>query len=273
MELVVFDLDGTLLNGSSQISPFTRDTLRLLTRHGVAFTVATGRNLHSAQEVIDGHGFALPHIYTNGVLVWDPRREALSLANFLTVPEADHVIRAAARADLAPFVHTVDPQNRHFIFHPPVRHRAEEKLLSVFASRTATPVRPLHELPAGAQITNINMLGHPVAVDQVRRDISDEAHLVAYAGNAIENSELKWIDIHHSDASKGNAVTALCEQLGVSRTLCFGDSDNDLSMFAIADESYAPENATTEIRAAATAVIDHHDRDGVARFLRERFGL
>ncbi|MGM0634414.1 MAG: HAD family hydrolase [Pseudomonadota bacterium] len=273
MELVVFDLDGTLLNGASQISPYTRETLQLLSRGGIAFTVATGRNLHSAQEIIRGHGFALPHIYTNGVLVWDPRDEALSMANFLTVPEAGHVIRAADRADLTPFVHSVDLGQRHFIFHPPVRHRSEEKLLAAFRARTATPVYPLAEMPAEARITNINMLGDPAAVDQVRTDIRDEAHLVAYAGMAMENSELKWIDIHHSDASKGNAVTALSELLGVTRTLCFGDNDNDLSMFAIADESYAPENASAEIRTAATAVIGHHDQDGVARFLRERFGL
>ena len=55
--------------------------------------------------------------------------------------------------------------------------------------------------------------------------------------------------------------------------LCFGDSDNDLSMFAVADESYAPSNAREEVRAAATAVIGHHDEDGISEFLRQRFKL
>jgi hypothetical protein len=44
-------------------------------------------------------------------------------------------------------------------------------------------------------------------------------------------------------------------------------------MFATADEAYAPANATEEVRGAATAVIGRHDEDGIARFLRERFGL
>jgi len=55
--------------------------------------------------------------------------------------------------------------------------------------------------------------------------------------------------------------------------ICFGDSDNDLSMFATADECYAPSNAKPEVLRAATAVIGHHNEDGVARFLRERFSL
>ena len=65
----------------------------------------------------------------------------------------------------------------------------------------------------------------------------------------------------------------LRRELGFGRVICFGDSDNDLSMFANADEAYAPENAKAQVKAAATAVIGHHDADGIARFLRERFAL
>ena len=61
--------------------------------------------------------------------------------------------------------------------------------------------------------------------------------------------------------------------LGIRRVICFGDNDNDLSMFALADESYAPENANDAVKRAATAVIGHHDDEGIARFLRKRFAL
>jgi hypothetical protein len=44
-------------------------------------------------------------------------------------------------------------------------------------------------------------------------------------------------------------------------------------MFALADESYAPVNARDDVKAAATAVIGHHDEDGISRFLRQRFSL
>ena len=44
-------------------------------------------------------------------------------------------------------------------------------------------------------------------------------------------------------------------------------------MFALADESYAPSNARDDVKAAATAVIGHHDEDGISEFLRQRFKL
>ncbi|MBP8925179.1 MAG: HAD hydrolase family protein [Pseudomonadales bacterium] len=40
MELVVFDLDGTLLNRDSALSERTVETLRLLSARGIAYTVA-----------------------------------------------------------------------------------------------------------------------------------------------------------------------------------------------------------------------------------------
>lgn len=273
LELIVFDLDGTLLNAEHRISSFTAETLGLLAERNIAYTVATGRNLHSAQEIIHGHGFRLPHIYINGVLVWDPGSASLSLGNFLSRAEADHVMTAALSAGVTPFVHCVTPEHHHYIYHPPVLHDHEQRLLDMFYSRLATNVKSLSGMPLNVQVTNISMLGKRAQIGAVELNIANEKHLVAYSGMAMEKNDLVWMDIHHSLASKGNALSQLNTQLGVSRVICFGDSDNDLSMFAMADESYAPSNARDAVKAAATGVIGHHDQDGIARYLRERFSL
>ena len=69
MELVVFDLDGTLLNSNSVISDYTSETLKLLMQRNIAYTVATGRTLHGARTILDGHRFELPQAYKNGVMI------------------------------------------------------------------------------------------------------------------------------------------------------------------------------------------------------------
>jgi hydroxymethylpyrimidine pyrophosphatase-like HAD family hydrolase len=53
--------------------------------------------------------------------------------------------------------------------------------------------------------------------------------------------------------------------------ICFGDGKNDLSMFALADECYAVENAAEELKAIATGIIDCNDQDGVAKWLLAQF--
>ncbi len=273
MELIVFDLDGTLLDGSSTISDYTRETLAALAGRGIAYTVATGRTLHASQALLAGHGFGLPQIYKNGVMIWHPSTEHYSHRNCLTMDEVDHVLHAMLAQEVTPFVFTVEPGNRHAIYHPPVRNEVEEKLAAAFARYGGVAVLPASRLPADAEITNLSAIGSAAAIQAVRGLVDDEAHLVAYSGGAWEGEGQCWIDIHHTEASKGSAVEELRGQLGVQKVICFGDGDNDLSMFATADECYAPENASAEVRAAATAVIGRHDADGVAQFLRERFRL
>ncbi|MEK9533582.1 MAG: HAD hydrolase family protein, partial [Halieaceae bacterium] len=41
MTLVVFDLDGTLLDKSSRVSPYTAETLAMMRARNIPYTVAT----------------------------------------------------------------------------------------------------------------------------------------------------------------------------------------------------------------------------------------
>ena len=53
--------------------------------------------------------------------------------------------------------------------------------------------------------------------------------------------------------------------------MVFGDALNDISMFEIADESYAVLNAVDELKAIATGIIGSNDEDAVANKLKELF--
>lgn len=273
MELIVFDLDGTLLNGDSEISAYTGDTLRRLHERGIAYTVATGRTLHGARAVLDGHRFALPQAYKNGVMIWHPEHSRFSSGAMLTTAELDHVLRACEDNGLTAFVFTLDDAGNHSVYHPPIKTDVERRLVHNLGIDEGLPVHPLEEIPESANITHINAIGERDPIFSVVRAVKDEEHLVAYSGVAMEGEQWRWLDLHHSDASKGGAIVTLKELAGVERVICFGDNDNDLSMFAAADECYAPANANDRVRAAATDVIGHHDEEGIARFLRERFSL
>ncbi len=273
MELVVFDLDGTLLNRESAISDYTRDTLQLLAARGIAYTVATGRTLHASRGILDGHGFSLPHVYKNGVVIWHPERNAFTHRNVLTNDELAHVVAACLQSDLSPFVFTIEGDNDHAVYHPPLKTAAEKHVVNEYSIARGLRASPLEMLPDNAQISNISAIGPASKISGVTRFVADEPHLVAYSGVAIEAKDLCWLDVHHSDASKGAALSTVKEMLGIERIVCFGDSDNDISMFELADESYAPVNAKDHVKARASQIIGHHDEDGIARFLRERFDL
>ena len=53
--------------------------------------------------------------------------------------------------------------------------------------------------------------------------------------------------------------------------MVFGDSLNDISMFEIADESFAVANARDELKKIATHIIGSNEEDSVVDLLKERF--
>lgn len=277
MELICFDLDGTLLNDASEISLFTKDTLALLRKKGIAYTVATGRTMLSGQSVLDGHDFDLPQIYNNGVTTWDPKIEQMTLENLLSKEEISTIIDVALAQGIAPFVNAIgryqNQQHDHFIYHGQTHHEVEKDLVSKYFSRTKAKLFPLQALPQESTVTNISMIGAAQSIHGMWLELNTHPNLIAYSGPALQGKQFRWMDVHHCQANKGSAVTKLKQQLGATKLICFGDSDNDLSMFALADESYAPENAKGDIKKAASAVIGHNHDDGIAHFLRERFSL
>ncbi|MBT8434497.1 MAG: Cof-type HAD-IIB family hydrolase [Gammaproteobacteria bacterium] len=273
MELIVFDLDGTLLDRNSTISNYTSETLELLSKREIAYTVATGRTLHGARAILEGHRFDLPQAYKNGVMIWHPGELRFSSSTTLTAHELENVVRACIQQNLTPFVFGLDEEHNSTVYHPVLQTDADHELVRSLGIEGNVTMRALDELSADATVTHVNSIGAPDAIKAVVRSVEDEAHLVAYSGLAREGADWCWLDVHHSDASKGGAIKMLKELLGLERVICFGDSDNDLSMFEAADEGYAPANANDAIKSVATAVIGHHDEEGIARFLRERFAL
>ncbi|MEM9530568.1 MAG: HAD family hydrolase [Pseudomonadota bacterium] len=272
MELVVFDLDGTLLNADSQVSTFTQETLARMVARGIPYTVATGRTLQASRAVLRNQGFRLPQAFKNGVLIWQPEVAAFSQLKTLTPGEIRKVESGLDAVGLTPYVFTLEDDAQHAIYRDGPRSDAE-RLLESYQISQGLELRPASDLRPDATIINISAIGPADAIGTVRDLVAGEPLLVSYTGQISEASELNWIDIHHSDASKGSAVDLLREQLGAERIICFGDGDNDLSMFERADESFAPANGAAEVRDAATDVIGHHDDDGVARYLRQRYRL
>lgn len=272
MDLIFFDLDGTLLNSQSQISDFTRETLALLRKNDIAYTVATGRTMLSASAIIAEHSFLLPHIYNNGVTVFNPQDNSLRLENLVNPKELEFIISLAQEQEITPFVNVIAGTS-HEVYHPPARHPIEHDLLSKYFKRTDAVLLPLSQLSLTDNITNISMIGDSATIHSLWDRVNKVDTLVAYSGPAIEGNNFSWMDIHHRAASKGGAVKQLKQQLGATNIICFGDGDNDLSMFELADESYAPDNAKQAIKQAASEVIGHHNEDGIARFLRQRFSL
>jgi len=76
--------------------------------------------------------------------------------------------------------------------------------------------------------------------------------------------------VHAAEASKGNALRVLAEEMGIERseTLAIGDSVNDVSMLKWAGYSAAPEHCDHYARAAAHEILPGAGVEGVVARLQ-----
>ena len=273
MTLVVFDMDGTLLDAQSKITPFTSDTLALMRRNNIAYTVATGRTLQAALAPLAQDQFNRSMVLKNGAVIWEPTLGSYSHHHLLTPIEVNDVLGAFIAQDLTPFVFSLETGDHHAVYHAALRDNLEKKLANLFESERELPLQPLNSMPSDAHVINISAMGPQDQIEPVMEFVANQPHLVAYSGMAIKEKGLAWLDVHHSEGSKANGVKHVAQLQGYDEVIAFGDGDNDISLFKVASESYAMDNADSELKAIATQVIGHHDDDGVARFLRERFNL
>lgn len=85
-------------------------------------------------------------------------------------------------------------------------------------------------------------------------------------------SHSRYVEVTAADASKGAALRALCERLGIApnEVMAIGDSDNDLSMFRYAGCPVAMGNAPASVKEEACEATAGNRRCGVAWAVMKR---
>ena len=82
----------------------------------------------------------------------------------------------------------------------------------------------------------------------------------------MTQSSRDLLELLHPAVSKGNALSMIMRDLGISpeETVAFGDNHNDIGMLQLAGLGIAMGNAHDEVKAAANYVTASNAEDGVA---------
>ncbi|GGX43440.1 HAD-IIB family hydrolase [Saccharospirillum salsuginis] len=272
-ELLVFDLDGTLIDADERISDVTRRALHELDQRGIAWTVATGRMPHGAREALPELRFRHPQAYKNGVLIWDLNENARINAQAMDPVELLEVCRRLDAHGINPWLNTLDHDDRIGAYIQRILTDREKSWARYMESQSINV--QLREDFAGIEehVLNIFAITDNAKVLDMAEELADVPGVQVYAGPDMYHQGYYWMDIHHISGTKGDAVKFLQRQTGARRLVCFGDSDNDISMFKLADEAYAMDNGLDELKAVATDVIGHHTDHAIAHFLADRYGF
>jgi hydroxymethylpyrimidine pyrophosphatase-like HAD family hydrolase len=255
---LAIDLDGTLLDRHDHISPRNRAALAAARQQGLQIVIASARWFQIGRDVaaelsrdgcpIDGPIIACSGAQVrrvgDGVDLFDVRIPPEFARAFADVVDDERCIAWAALDDEVVMKLEGDPQSSL----PGLR-----------------PVPTLAE-GVGGRAPRLLLLQGSTACRRVEAELEATWRDRVRFMDSISGAGKRILTLTGAGADKGAALLAACRDLGVSpaEVVAFGDSGNDLPMFAVAGASVAMGQATDDVKAAASYVSTPSADDGVA---------
>jgi len=263
-ELVLCDLDGTLLTPEREIRPANRALFAELVAAGVRVGLATGRAPKSALPHAERAGVTGPLILFNGAMIWDLAETRPVFQRGLTRADGLAVIEVALQSQVHVNVYMGDEiwiarvteTSRRSEIKDGVPHRVEPDLLAEIAAGTEAPVKLMLIDEDG----DVMRLAEPI-----RAVLTQDCTLV--------HSEPTYLEVLAPGVSKGSALGEVTRRYGIApeAIIAFGDQPNDLELLARCGLGVAMGNSHPEVKDIADEVIGDHTGDAIAEFLRGRF--
>ena len=257
IKLVVTDIDGTLLDDNKNLSPDFWETIGLLARKNIIFSVASGRQYYTLAHQFAPIAADMLFLAENGTYVAYKNRELFTLP-----------LDLAAARDLIKTGRTITGAYPILCGKNSAYVENDSEQFIAYTKRYYEKYRRVDDLlKVEDTILKVTMFDFHDAEKHACPHFKPYAHRykIAAAGK-------RWVDITALTANKGAALRRVQQQLGISpdETLVFGDYLNDLEMMREATYSYAMKNAHPEIIKAARFVTERDNNDhGVVATIRE----
>lgn len=266
--LYLSDLDGTLLTSDGRTGDYTNAVLNDFIAKGNVFSYATARAFETAVGVTEGLCVKAPVAVHNGSMIVDAETgKCVYLADF-SREEAERIVAAFRSEGLLPVAYSVTEGRNRFSYCPSFCGDGQRRFLrtrtgNARGSERARTVSKEHDLLSGT-VFYFSCIAERETLGRVYAKLKDCFRCFYYCDRSTGDW---WLEVMRSDASKASAALRIKRLTGCDRLVCFGDDVNDIPLFRIADESYAPQNAIGAVKELATGVIASNDEDGVAKWI------
>lgn len=284
IKLIVSDMDGTLFNSNQEISPYNLAAIQNARKNGVQFMVATGRSMETLQPTLDKYELQCSLILLNGAEVRDENHNIISTMNI----DENVLPSITKRLEELGYIAEITTNDGVQMYGTKEQMELTMGYRMICLDRTHTLTLE-QAIEAGKDSVFMNVLTRNESLDdllnkqlEIRkiivfhpdREVNDrnrEQLIKEFPGLSIVSSYPENIEINAKDAKKGKALEVAIEKLGFTKdeVAVFGDGLNDISMFELFPNSYAPTNAEYEVKKEAKEIIPSNNDDGVGKKINE----
>lgn len=261
IQLVLFDLDGTLLDPVRDIRPANLAAIAELRARGLRVGVATGRTPRSAAPYIAQIAPTGPNVHFNGAMVWDVDEGRPSYVEHLPTADAlaaievvrAHGVHVNAYVGDEVWIAEESPTSRNSSGKDGLPHTVVGDLGAHITARDA-------------QVVKLMIIDE----DQPVMRLVEPIAAVLEHPCTLVNSEAEYLEMLPPAVTKGTALEHISRlyDIPVAAILAFGDRPNDLDMLRRAGFGVAMGSGHPDVQAVADRVIGGCDSDAIADFLR-----
>ena len=267
--LYVSDLDGTLMRNDGKLSKYTIDTINDLIENGLSFTYATARSIESARRITGGLKINLPVVTRNGSVLADNTTGEHIQRSVFSDETITLLKQLLPELPACGFVSSFkdDKMLRNYI---PCEHTPElQGYLDYYENDPSMHKKNDIDDMFSDEPGYVTMIGRKEVIEPIYDRVKKYDNWESLFQKDTYRDEY-WLEICPKACTKAKTILRLKEELGYDKLVVFGDSINDISMFNVADESYAVSNALDVLKELATKVIGSNEEDSVANFLKAR---
>ncbi|RUT25897.1 Cof-type HAD-IIB family hydrolase [Asaia sp. W19] len=261
VQLVLADVDGTLVTRDKILTPRAIRAVQALRERGIRFAITSGRPPRGMAMLIEPLAIDLPIAGFNGGVLVHPDWSVIETKR-LTHDQAETVLKLIRDHGADPWVYT---SHEWIVSDLDAPHVSREEWTVKFAPRADDVTRHLHDV---VKITGVS--DDAVLMQKLERDLQEALGNTASAAC----SQPYYVDVTNREANKGGVVTTLetLFDIPASAMVTMGDQPNDMLMFAKSGMSIAMGQANDTVKAAATHVSTSCEEEGFAIGL-ERYVL
>ncbi len=259
-ELLITDLDGTLLNDKKEISKKNIEAILNFKKEGNQVMIATGRSPQQIKDINKEADFESVAITCNGAFIIDMKTKEKLYTKELKKKQLkllekiffNNKVSLNFYGEEYIYYYMEDSRIRKF------KHKKETKIKEIKCSEEIeeTIYKAIFYFEKESKIEKIDLK------KEVIKNLNNVN--ICYSTDNI-------MDINYKNVNKKTAIKWIRKNYDFKKIIAIGDGENDIDMLKEADYSIGMANAVKGVKEIVDYITDSNEEDGFASAIKKKF--
>lgn len=254
IQLLVCDVDGTLLNGQKQLTAITRQAVGRLHAAGISVSLVSARPPRGFKPLMEALDIRAACAALNGAIIVDPQLNVIAKYPLLE-SRVRQITALLQKHTLDAWIYTTQDW---YVSNLEAAHVGREVEAVKFSPLLYTRLDEIHDPVVKIVGIGDDYSAMTACEEELRRELGDSLSMSRSLDNRLEITD-------HA-ANKGTALDEISSAMKIAHAhiATAGDGENDILMFRKSGFSIAMGQSSAEVRRAASETTSSNANDGLA---------